>query len=125
MRIEKPSGSQSTYPRQERRHAIRFPLKSPLRWTLLDRKSGPLTGSGETTNASSNGFAFRSDLALPVGSHLQLDVEWPAELDGHVPMKLVVVGRVVRVDGCIVCVSIEKREFRTAGRKANQPRHES
>jgi hypothetical protein len=69
-------------------------------------------------DASSKGFAFRSDVPLSVGCRLQLDVEWPAELDGRIPMKLVVTGRVVRVDGLVVCVTIEKREFRTAGRKA-------
>jgi hypothetical protein len=30
-------------------------------------------------------------------------------------------GRVVRVQGLVVCVTIEKKEFRTAGRKADRP----
>lgn len=120
MRIQEPSDGRLSFPEYDRRHAIRFPLKSQLRWTLLNRKT-PLTGTGETVDASSNGFAFLSNVPLSPGCRLQLDVEWPAELDGRIPMKLVVIGKVVRVDGNIVCVTIQKREFRTAGRKATPP----
>jgi hypothetical protein len=96
-------------------------MKSPLRWTVLNRKTGPLSGRGETTDVSSSGFAFRSDAPLTPGCRLELDVEWPAELDGHVPMKLVVTGKVVRVDGFIVCVTIDRREFRTSARRHQPP----
>ncbi|MDR3719364.1 MAG: PilZ domain-containing protein [Bryobacteraceae bacterium] len=121
MSIQEWSEGHLSFPEDDRRQSIRFPIKSPLRWVVLNRKAGPLSGSGETLDFSSSGFAFRSDVALPLGCRLQLDVEWPAELDGRVPMKLVVIGKVVRVDGRVACVTIEKREFRTAGRKASQP----
>lgn len=118
MRTLELSGDRWSFPEYDRRRSIRFPIKSHLRWTVLNRKTGPLTGSGETVDVSSNGFAFQSDVALTTGCRLELDVEWPAELDGHVPMKLVITGKVVRVNGCIVCVTIDRREFRTARRKA-------
>lgn len=118
MRIRESVGNQSFFPEHDRRRAIRFPIKSRLRWVVLNRKTGPLSGTGETVNVSSAGFAFQSNLPLSPGCRLELDVEWPAELDGHVPMKLVVTGKVVRVDGLIVCVEIDRREFRTAGRRA-------
>jgi hypothetical protein len=121
LSIQDWSESHLSLPENERRQSIRFPIKSQLRWIVLNRKAGPLSGSGETVDVSSSGFAFRSDVPLPPGCRLQLDVEWPAELDGRIPMKLVVVGKVVRVDGRIVCVTIDKREFRTARRKAAQP----
>jgi len=118
MNTQQPSGDQLSLPENDRRHSIRFPIKSQLRWAVLNRKTGPLAGSGETVDVSSNGFAFQSDVPLALGCRLELDVEWPAELDGHVPMKLVVTGKVVRVNGNIVCVTIDRREFRTARRKA-------
>ena len=121
MPIRESLWNQSPFPEHDRRRSIRFPIKSQLRWVVLNRKTGPLTGSGETVNVSSAGFAFRSSAPLAPGCRLELDVEWPAELDGHVPMKLVVTGKVIRVDGDIVCVTIDKREFRTAGRKAPHP----
>ena len=118
MRIRESFGNESFFPDHERRSAIRFPIKSQLRWVVLNRKTGPLSGTGETVNVSSAGFAFLSNVALAPGCRLELDVEWPAELDGRVPMKLVVSGKVVRVEGLIVCVTIDKREFRTAKRAA-------
>ncbi len=121
MPIRESLESQSPFPDHDRRSAIRFPIKSHLRWVVLNRKTGPLTGSGETVNVSSAGFAFRSNVPLLPGYRLEMDVDWPAELDGHVPMKLVVTGKVIRVDGDIVCVTVDRREFRTAGRKATKP----
>ena len=121
MRVQEFSGNDSSFPEHDRRRGIRFPIKSQLRWVVLNRKAGPLMGSGETVDVSSSGFAFRSDVPLSPGCHLKMDVEWPAELDGRVPMKLVATGKVVRSDGLIVCVEIEKREFRTSGRKSSHP----
>lgn len=121
MRIQEFSGEDLSFPDHDRRRAIRFPIKSQLRWVVLNRKTGSLMGTGETVDVSSSGFAFRSDVPLSPGCRLKMDVEWPAELDGRVPMKLVATGKVVRADGCIVCVEIEKREFRTSGRKPAQP----
>ena len=107
-------------PEHERRNGIRFPIKSELRWTVLNRKYGPLTGKGETVDFSSSGLSFRSDVPLTPGCRVELDVEWPVELDGRVPMKLIATGKVVRVQGHLVCISIEKKEFRTAGRRSNR-----
>jgi hypothetical protein len=118
MTLQQSTGN---IPQDERRSGIRFPIKSELRWTVLNRKNGPLAGKGETVDFSSSGFSFRSDVLLSPGCRLELDVAWPVELDGRVPMKLIATGKVVRVDGCLVCVVIEKKEFRTAGRKTGRP----
>ncbi len=106
---------------QERRNGIRFPIKSELRWTVLNRKIGIVTGKGETKDFSSSGIAFFSETPLSPGTRLELDVDWPAELDGRIPMKLLAMGKVVRAQGHLVCVTIEKKEFRKAGRKASRP----
>jgi len=88
---------------------------------VLNRKIGPKTGKGETVDFSSSGLSFLSDVPLSPGCRVELDVDWPVDLDGRVPMKMVANGRVVRVQGLVVCVTIEKKEFRTAGRKADRP----
>ncbi len=110
-----------TFPEHERRSGIRFPIKSELRWTVLNRKYGTLTGKGETVDFSSSGLSFSSDAPLAIGCRLELDVEWPVELDGRVPMKLIATGKVILVQGQLVCVTIDKKEFRTAGRRAPRP----
>jgi hypothetical protein len=88
---------------------------------VLNRKSGPLTGIGATLDFSSSGLSFRSDVPLSPGCRLELNVEWPVDLDGRVPMKLMATGKVTRTQGLVVCVEIEKTEFRTAGRKTRPP----
>jgi hypothetical protein len=121
MRLQESASDIWSFPEHERRNGIRFPIKSAVRWVVLNRKIGPKTGKGETMDFSSSGLSFLSDVPLSPGWRVELDVDWPAELDGHVPMKLVASGRVVRVQGHVVCVTIEKKEFRTAGRKADKP----
>jgi hypothetical protein len=121
MRVQESASDIWSFPERERRNGIRFPIKSRVRWVVLNRKIGPKTGTGETVDFSSSGLSFLSDVPLSPGCRIELDVDWPVELDGHVPMKLVANGRVVRVEGHVVCVTIEKKEFRTAGRKADRP----
>lgn len=120
MKAQESIGDIWSYPEHERRNGIRFPINSGLRWAVLSRHVGPRTGKGETVDFSSSGLSFLSDVPLSPGCRIELDVDWPVELDGHVPMKLVATGRVVRVQGQIVCVTIEKKEFRTAGRRADR-----
>jgi hypothetical protein len=121
MRVQESAGSMESLPEHDRRNGIRFPIKSELRWSVPNRKYGPLSGKGETVDFSSSGLSFLSDAPLSPGCRLELDVDWPVELDGRVPMKLLAMGKVVRVHGHLVCVAIEKKEFRTAGRRAVRP----
>lgn len=121
MSVQGTGGNLWSFPSRERRGGIRFPIKSELRWVALNLKGGQLTGTGETVEVSSTGLSFRSDAPPSPGCRLELDVDWPVELDGRVPMKLVATVKVVRVEGLIVCVEIEKTEFRTAGRKTGRP----
>ena len=120
MRVQDSTGDIWSFPEHERRNGIRFPIRSAVRWVALNRKVGPKTGKGETLDFSSSGLSFQSDVPLSPGCRVELDVDWPVELDGRVPMKMVASGRVVRVQGLVVCVTIEKKEFRTAGRKAER-----
>jgi hypothetical protein len=121
MKVQESARDIWSFPEHERRNGIRFPIKSAVRWVVLNRKIGPKTGKGETVDFSSSGLSFLSDVPLSPGCRVELDVDWPVDLDGRVPMKMVANGRVVRVQGLVVCVTIEKKEFRTAGRKADRP----
>ena len=68
---------------------------------------------GRALDASSNGILLESEHELRVGDPLELLVDWPAQLDGLVPLQLVTAGCVVRVSGARAAVSIERYEFRT------------
>jgi hypothetical protein len=104
---------------QERRAADRFPIQRELRYRLSNKRDAGTEGTGQTLNISSNGVLFRSsDPSLVTGKRIELSISWPAQLDNRCHLKLVARGRISRVSGQEVAVSIQQYEFRTAGRSS-------
>ena len=97
----------------ERRGTGRFPLREEVKYKVLHTKSMDTIGSGQTLNIGSGGILFTTEERLPVGRMVELNVNWPARLDGTCPLKFVAVGRVVRADATRAAVRIERYEFRT------------
>jgi PilZ domain len=100
----------------ERRNKMRFPMNREVRYKLLEDERIMAVGLGTTTDMSSGGVAFHSDVDLPMGSYIELSISWPVLLDNTCPMRLIVFGRVLRGSGTKVC-SVEKWEFRTQSRQ--------
>ncbi len=80
----------------ERRKSTRYPLAFPIRYRVAPRHQPPLTGRGTTCDISPAGLSFLCREALPVGSHIELVAEWPANADGRCPLDLKMTGFVVR-----------------------------
>lgn len=99
----------------ERRNNDRFPIAQDVQYRVLSSKGGPELGSGKTVNISSTGVLFSSEKPITPGRRLEVSIHWPAHLDGKCGLKLVAQGRVVRCQGKLVAVEIEKYEFRTRG----------
>jgi hypothetical protein len=97
----------------ERRSRKRFPLALALEYRLL----GPEErwGSGWTRNISSTGVLFETSEWAPFSGLIELMVSWPCVLDNACALKLVMKGRVVRLDGRGVAIMSTQHEFRTAG----------
>src|SRR5512140_3348023 len=74
------------------------------------------TGSGTTLNMGSGGVAFTADQQLAPGAFVELSVSWPALLAGDCPMRLIVLGRIVRCTGFKAVCTVDKHEFRTQSR---------
>jgi hypothetical protein len=102
----------------DRRSSDRFPIEREVRYKMLDGKTVLHSGAGKTLDMSSSGVLFTTEQPLAAGNRLELSVNWPAQLDNSCPLKLVALGRVVRVDGGKAAIAIEKYEFRTQGSKA-------
>ncbi len=99
---------------EERRAAVRFDIEQEVRYKLYNRDTCEV-GAGRTVNISSKGVLFTTDRSLLPGERLELSVNWPAQLDDHCPLKLVTTGRVVRSQGNVAAIAIERYEFRTQG----------
>src|SRR6185436_12498783 len=102
--------------KDERRANNRMDIKQDVRYTVLSGKSSVKpTGRGKTIAMSSGGMLISTESPLTEGDQVELAISWPAQLDGVLPLKLVVQGRVVRANETQAAVILEKHEFKTRG----------
>ena len=75
---------------------------------------GPVeTGFGRTIDMSSSGLSFTADTPLSIGQALDVSIDWPVLLDGGVQLQIVASGVVVRTNGAVTAIRIERHDFRT------------
>jgi hypothetical protein len=97
----------------ERRSRRRFPLALALEYRLLGQDAR--CGFGWTCNISSTGVLFEVAEREPFSGSIELLVSWPCVLDNACALKLVMKGRVVRIDDQGIAMESIQHEFRTAG----------
>jgi c-di-GMP-binding flagellar brake protein YcgR len=114
-----PPGASSELEYADRRSAVRFPIVRDVRYRVFDRNAIE-AGSGKTVNMSSNGVLFTIERTLAPEERVEVSVNWPMHLDHKCPLKLVIVGRVVRSDGSRAAVAIQSYVFRTQGSQGMQ-----
>jgi hypothetical protein len=100
--------------KNERRAGDRFPIEREVKYKVLNRKKDDEVGYGKTINTSSDGVLFATDQSLFPGQRMELSINWPAQLNSTVALKLVARGRVVRSAEGKVAIEIHQHEFRTA-----------
>src|SRR4051812_9684897 len=103
-----------------RRSAERMPIEQDVHYRSLSRRSADVAGTGKTVNITSSSVLKKNDLMLLPGSRLELDINWPAQLDNKCALKLVARGRVVRFQDGVAAMEIVQHEFRTKGRAASR-----
>lgn len=99
----------------ERRSAQRFPLQCPLVFRRRGRRCKGPDYQGETVNMSSTGLLFTTNHSLTPGDRLSIAMSWPAQLEHRWPMKMVLLGEVVRCQNGVAAVKIGQYEFKTTG----------
>ena len=99
----------------ERRASDRFPIARDLRYKMLSKRNGDENGTGRTVNMSSNGVLFSTDNILLPGRRVEVAINWPAQLNSNVGLKLVARGRIVRYEQGMAAMEIQQYEFRTQG----------
>ena len=62
---------------------------------------------------SSGGVLVTFQHEISAGTPVELTIEWPAVLDGRVPLRLVAVGTVMRCEISRFAVGLERHHFRT------------
>jgi PilZ domain len=98
----------------ERRLHRRYPIALEAEYRLVNRDGTQCQGSCRTVNISSGGVLLEATAVLfPLGS-IEVSIKWPCFLRDVVPLKLMVRGDIVRVDGNSIAVEMTWYEFRTA-----------
>jgi hypothetical protein len=110
---------------EDRRANARYPCRLCLSWRTLD----PPLKRGEsaigTLNISSKGLLFSALEQFECGRLLEVTLDWPARLNREIPLKLVILGSVLRSSNGCTAMSINQYEFRTRGHAALSLAHES
>lgn len=96
----------------ERRRKARFPICRELRYKLMEHGSVVAQGTGETIDIGSGGVFFFTGVALK-GSFVELSISWPVLLEKNTRMRLVVFGRLVRIDARTAACTVDTYESRT------------
>jgi len=96
----------------DRRLNQRYSIHLPIHFRVSQKGATSRWGSGVTSDISSNGVSFRCRRPLPVGSHVEMVIDWPAQYaDGH-PIDLQATGFVVRSSATRAAVRMTSRRFR-------------
>jgi len=112
-----------TVPRVSSEHAVasveddrrvhrRYPIELDCEYKVSRSKSA---GACRTVNISSGGILLQTNETLRVRRQVDLSIHWPYELDDGCPLRLRIMGQVVRIDGRRFAVKIKLYEFRTGG----------
>src|SRR3981081_3816413 len=81
----------------DRRSSRRLPIERDVRYTVIvGKRKVAQVGLGKTLNISSAGVLCTTECALREGVSVELAVNWPALLKNSLPLKLVIIGHVVR-----------------------------
>jgi hypothetical protein len=68
----------------------RFPISTPVRY-IVEK----VEGEGLTCNVGSDGLLMKTTCVFPQGRRIELSLDWPAMLDGRLPLRLDIQGKIL------------------------------
>lgn len=90
-----------------------YPVTLDVRYKIFKHGLVVAAGSGHTVWIGSHQLVFTGDVGAGNGTAIEVSILWPAVLDGHVKLQLVIQGQVAAKDRNRITVHIEKYQFRT------------
>jgi len=105
----------------DRRKKLRFPIQRELRYKVLEGETVVAHGVGLTQDISSSGASFHPAEPVRTGALVELSISWPVALGDDTPVRLVILGKVIRSNGKWAACSIGQYEFRTQSRVRQLP----
>ena len=97
---------------EERRVSERFPIRMNFSYRLSSKgQVSALEASGRVVDISSTGILFSPGLSHPQDAVMVLSIDWPARRDKAPPIRLSVLGMVVRSDDRGTAIRILRHGF--------------
>ncbi len=90
----------------------RYAVQTPVQYRPAVPSLEAVWKSGYTRDISAAGILIDPPAAAPVGSTLELAIDWPGLYHGKPMVRLFVIGTVARVDGRGTALRIISHEFR-------------
>jgi len=106
---------------KDRRRKFRFVIDRDIRYKIIDNGAVVASGAGKTLNICSGGVEFIAEQPLAPEALVELSISWPVLLDASCPMRLIVLGRVLRCSDRNTVCTVDKYEFRTQSRIYQPP----
>jgi hypothetical protein len=94
-----------------RRHVQRFNLRLNLRYRVSEKGTEHRWSTGTTKDLSREGLGIKPRRPLPVGSHIEIRIEWPARYESVHPVELHITGFVIRSENGRAAVRISSHRF--------------
>jgi hypothetical protein len=116
-----PKESQ-TFKGKNRRATNRYPVRTPLQYRTSSGTLNSAWKRGRTLDMSAGGTLMEIPEAVPVGSTLELAIDWPGLYHGGPMVRLFLTGSVTRVDGRGTAFRIISHQFRDVRPAAVRPR---
>ena len=95
----------------ERRRNHRFQLELPLRYSAERPDRTQVRGEGLTVNISSGGALVKINDPMPLGTHLDLSIDWPIQAGAPRRLRLKALGEVIRSDDDSLAIVFRRHEF--------------
>lgn len=94
--------------------ATSYPIKLHLRYEVMAEQEVLYRGEGRTIAMSRTGVVFEASDRLPIGTMVQLYIEWPVKLENRIHLTLALTGKTIQ--GQHITVEILRHEFRIRAR---------
>ena len=104
-----------------RRLVQRFNLRLNLRYRVSEKGVEHRWSTGTTRDLSREGLGIKPRRALPVGSHIEIRVDWPARYESVHPVELQITGFVIRSENGRAAVRISSHRFLVQDGAETQP----
>jgi hypothetical protein len=85
----------------------RFPISTPVKY-IVEK----VAGEGVTCNVGSDGLLMKTTCVFPKGRRIELSLDWPAMLDGRLPLRLDISGKILWSNVSGTAVEILSYEYR-------------